>query len=323
VIAYLDNVFGQDATVPRTVDQMPEYKSLARPPFGDEAMNIVYVTYELPGPDRMPFSAAPDKDGNMWIPYFGTADKIGELNPKTGEVQEYPVPFQGTAGIHSAVPAPDGTVWLAEQGSNRLGKWDPKTRQITEYQDSQTPGEFGPARYGSKHTVRIDPEGNVWLTGTPFAKFDPKTEKFTHYSDVPSAYGVALSKTGIPWFAEFSADGKIGMVDPETGKVTKFTVPTPKAYPRRIQVDDSGVVWFAEFGSSASQTIKEGKIARFDPKTETFKEYSLPGNSPSPYAFDLDKSGRLWYSNMHEDVVGCVDPKIGRASCRERVYACV
>ena len=34
-------------------------------------MKIVYVDYEMPGPDRMPFSAAPDKDGKMWIPEFG------------------------------------------------------------------------------------------------------------------------------------------------------------------------------------------------------------------------------------------------------------
>jgi streptogramin lyase len=26
----------------------------------------------------------------------------------------------------------------------------------------------------------------------------------------------------------------------------------------------------------------------------------------------MDKSGRLWYSNMHEDVVGCLDPKTGK-----------
>ena len=117
---------------------MPEYKNLIHPPFADEAMKIVYVTYELPGPNRMPFSAAPDKDGYFWIPYFSLSDSIGRLDPKTGEVQEFRVPYQGTATIHSAVPAPDGTVWLAEQGSDRIGKWDPATKQITEYQDART-----------------------------------------------------------------------------------------------------------------------------------------------------------------------------------------
>jgi streptogramin lyase len=37
---------------------------------------------------------------------------------------------------HSAVPAAGGSVWLTEQGSNKLGRWDPITREITEYQDN-------------------------------------------------------------------------------------------------------------------------------------------------------------------------------------------
>lgn len=307
VIPYLNNVFGLDSAVPATVDKMPEYKNLVHAPFADEAMKIVYVTYELPGPNRMPFSAFPDKDGFAWIPYFGPANQIGRLDPKTGEVQEFRVPFTGTAGIHSAVPAVDGSVWLAEQGSNRLGRWDPKTREITEYQDDSPSG-----RRGSKHTVRIDAQGDVWSTGSPLTKFDLKTGKFTHFADVPSSYGVALAKDGTPWFAEFSTTGKIGKVDPETGKVTKYTVPTPDAWPRRIQVDDDGVVWFAEYGESPATLTKTGKIARFDPKTEKFQEYTLPGQSPSPYAFDRAKDGRYCYSNFHEDVVGCLDPKTGK-----------
>ena len=76
--------------------------------------------------------------------------------------------------------------------------------------------------------------------------------------------------------------GKIGKVDPDTGKVTKYTVPTPDAWPRRIQVADDGTIWFAEFGESPSTLTQTGKIAHFDPKTETFKEYTLPGKKRQP-----------------------------------------
>ena len=79
-------------------------------------------------------NAAPvyeDKDGKYWAAYYGRANKIARLNPTTGDMQEFPVPNMGTAAIHSAVPAPDGSVWLTEQGSNKLGKWDSKTQQIT------------------------------------------------------------------------------------------------------------------------------------------------------------------------------------------------
>ena len=68
--------------------------------------------------------------------------------------------------------------------------------------------------------------------------------------------------------------------------MTKYTIPTQGARPRRIVVDGDGIVWFAEFDA--------GKIGRFDPKTETFKEWPLPGPKATPYALGIDaekKSG--------------------------------
>ena len=157
------------------------------------------------------------------------------------------------------MPAPDGSVWLTEQGSNKLGRWDPQTQKITEYQDDRR-----------KHTIRIDPKtGQVWSTGA-LTRFDPKTEKYTHIPDVPTSYGIALDADGNAWFTELLKTGKIGKVDAKTLQVTKYVIPTANARPRRIQVDTDGMVWFAEFDA--------GKIGRFDPKTETFKEYQLPGS---------------------------------------------
>jgi virginiamycin B lyase len=318
IATYLNSVFGTDSKLPRNAAEMPDYKKYVHGPFADDAMKIVYVSYEMPGPNRMPFSAAPDKNGNLWIPYWSLASSIARLDPKTGEIQEFRVPAQGTVEIHSAVPAPDGSVYLEEQATNRVGRWDPKTQQITEFQDSYLPGKEGLQAGGSKHTARVDSHGNVWSSGGPLTELDPKTGTFKHFNET-SPYGIAIAKDDTLWFAEFNAKGKIGKVDPETGKVTKYTVPTANAYPRRIQIAPDGAVWFAEFGISSSASADyvegeslKGKVARFDPKTETFKEYQLPGRSPSPYAFGMDAKGNLWYSNMHEDLVGCLDPNTGK-----------
>ena len=62
-------------------------------------------------------------------------------------------------------------MWLTEQGSNKLGQWDPATQKITEYQDAYLPGKTAMAR-GSKHTVRFDPDGNVWASGDPLTRLD-------------------------------------------------------------------------------------------------------------------------------------------------------
>ena len=118
--SYLTRLFGPDSVLPKSPADMPGYQKTIRPP-SSEAMNIVYVEYDMPAPSRMPFSAAPDKNGDLWIPDFGVVNKITRLNPKNGEMQDFAVPNVGTAGVHSAVPAPDGSVWIAEQGSNRVG----------------------------------------------------------------------------------------------------------------------------------------------------------------------------------------------------------
>ncbi len=300
---YLNSLFGPDSTLPKSPADMPAFAKTVQP-ISNEAMNIVYVEYDMPAPSRMPFSAAPDKDGFLWIPDFGIANKITRLDPKTGEMKDFSVPNVGTAAVHSAVPAPDGTVWLAEQGSNKIGKWDPATQKVTEYQDTYMPGKEGIEDGGSKHTVRIDPSGRVWASGIPLTSLDPETEKITQYdSGGGYIYDVKPDKNGDVWFTNIFTD-KIGKVDGKTSKVSMWTVPTPNAQPRRMEIGPDGMIYSGEFHG--------GKMARFDPKTQTFKEFPLPGPDPSPYAMGFDADGFLWYDSHNTDNINRFDPKTGK-----------
>ena len=305
VATYINLLFGENSILPDSPADIPAYRNLVRS-FGDEAMKIVYVQYEMPNRNRFAWSAVPARDGTFVVPYYGTANRIARLNPTTAAVEEYRVPHLGTAAIHSAVPAPDGSIWLTQQGSNKLGRWDPQSKTIAEFQDSYLPGKEGITAGGAKHTVRVDNQGRVWSTGTPLTVFDPKTGKYTHITDVPRVYGLALDKDGNCWFAENIQNGKIGKVDAKTFKVTKWAPPTTDGRPRRIQVADDGTIWFAEF--------RAGRIAQFDPKTEKFREYALPGPDATPYALGVGKDGTVWYSSEDLDVIGALDPKSGKVT---------
>ena len=307
IAGYLNKTFGMDSTIARSPADLPGYKDTVRT-FGEESTRIVYVEYEMPGPNRMPFSAAPDKDGALWIPDFGRSNRIGRLDPDTGKIEEFMVPHQGTAGIHSAVPGPDGAVWIGEQASNKVGKWDPKTRTVTEYQDAYAPGLQGLEDGGSKHTLRVDPLGRVWGSAVraPLAMFDPKTNEFRHFREVESPYGLAIDAEGSVWFAEFKDGGTIGKVDAATSQVSKFSPPTSNGWPRRIEIDSKGIIWFAEY--------RAGKIGRFDPKTRAFKEFPLPGPSPTPYALGIDQNDYIWYSADYMDVLGRLNPHTGEVT---------
>ena len=305
--AWLANSFGPDATLPKSPASMPGYKDTLTK-FDGDATNIVFIEYDMPGPSRMPFSAAPAKDGSLWIPNFGTNNKITRLNPATGEMEDFSVPTQGTAAVHSAVPGPDGSVWTCQQGSNEIGRWDPNTRKITEYQDPYLSGKERIESGGEKHTCRLDPGGNVWATGSPLTRLDPETRKFTHFFDVPQqAYGIEPGADGNMWFTKQTTN-QIGKVDWKTLKVTYYTPPNSKKldhpYPRRLAIDSNGIVWVGEYNA--------GQIDRFDPKTETFQEYMLPGFSPSPYGVGIDAENNVWYSSFDQDVLGRLDQKTGK-----------
>jgi hypothetical protein len=59
IAAYLTTLFGPDSVLPKSPVEMPAFKDTVRS-FGSDSSNIVYVEYDMPGPSRMPFSAAPD-----------------------------------------------------------------------------------------------------------------------------------------------------------------------------------------------------------------------------------------------------------------------
>jgi virginiamycin B lyase len=293
IATYLNSVFGEDSNLPKSPAELPGYEKVAQS-FGDDAMNIVYVEYEVGG--KFPWSAVPDKKGNIWIPYNGPVNKIARLDPKTGKLDDFPVSSPDVLRIHSAVPAADGTVWFSEQFKNKIGRLDPDTKQVTEY-ESPSPG--------TTHTIRVDSKGMIWSTGNPLNRFDPETHKFTAFhADDGAFYGITIDKDDNVWAGGLRDDGKLYRVNSKGEQ--KSWVPPTKGEPRRIQVASDGSVWFGEYFS--------GKVAHFDPKTETFKEYKLPGARPSPYALGIDKNGKIWYASYYMDQLGCLDPKTGNVT---------
>ena len=206
---FLTAMFGPDSKKPASPADLPEYKKLVRT-FSPEAMNIAYVEYDFPPiKGQGPWSAVEDKDGMFWIPYYGRGNEVVRLNAKTAELTRFPLPFTKTAGIHSAVPAPDGTVWFTEAALGKFGHLNPTTKEIVEYQNTPLPD--GTAT--GTHTVRVDEQGRVWLSGGPaITMFDPATKKFSHF-DLGNTYGNVVGHNGDEWFTSFVFPGPIGRVD--------------------------------------------------------------------------------------------------------------
>ena len=94
IVSYLTTAFGPDSPKPKSPADMPEYKALVRP-VSPKALNIAYVEYDFAGTKGQgPWSAAEDKNGMIWIPYYGRGNEVVRLDPKTAELTRFPLPFE-------------------------------------------------------------------------------------------------------------------------------------------------------------------------------------------------------------------------------------
>src|SRR2546429_9176784 len=88
-------------------------------------------------------------------------------------IVEYAIPTPNSAP-HCLVAAPDGLIWFAEIGANKLGRFDPRTERFTE--------GAGPTPDGRPHAIAWPPDARPSVPGPrghKNAPRDPKTERLT------------------------------------------------------------------------------------------------------------------------------------------------
>jgi len=79
--------------------------------------------------------------------------------------------------------------------------------------------------------------------------------------------------------------------------IEEYDVPTPSSAPLALTVDRNGIVWFTESNAS--------KLGRFDPETDTFTEYKVPGVGDM-WGITIDQSGYVWLTQY--SLKGSVSP---------------
>jgi virginiamycin B lyase len=252
--------------------------------FAASAANVSIKEWDVPTPNSRPHDPAVAPDGSLW--YTGQmANKLGRLDPKTGEFKEYPLKTP-ESGPHGLVADKNGNIWFTAIFKGYVGKLDPKTGEITEYHMTD-------ARVRDPHTPALDPQGNVWFT-TEQSNFvgsiDPKTGEIK-VKEVPTAhavpYGIVVNSEGVPYFCEFGSN-KLARIDPKTMEITEFTMPQG-ARPRRLALAADGSIYYSDYA--------RGYLGHFDPKTQKQEEWPSPGGATSrPYGIAVAPNGIVWYS---------------------------
>jgi len=86
--------------------------------------------------------------------------------------------------------------------------------------------------------------------------------------------------------------------------IDQWMTPSKPAYPHDPAVAPDGSIWYT--GQRANV------IGRFDPKTQEFKEHTLPTANSGPHGLQADKAGNIWYTGNAAGLIGKVDPTTGK-----------
>ena len=115
-------------------------------------------------------------------------------------------------------------------------------------------------------------------------------------------HDVAVSADGTVWYTA-QRDGRLGRLDPATGKVDLVPLGHGSA-PHGVIVGPDGAPWITDSGLNA--------IVRVDPRTHSVKSWPLPAGRS--YAnlntATFDRRGRLWFTGQ-SGVYGRLDPRSG------------
>ena len=112
--------------------------------------------------DSRPHSIVPDAEGNIW--YTGNSNAtVGKLDPSTGVVTEYDTEARDP---HTAVFHPNGRLYFTAQQASMLGRLSPETGEVTEIQTEPRPygmqvaadGTIWVAYNGTNKLGALDPE---------------------------------------------------------------------------------------------------------------------------------------------------------------------
>ena len=300
-----------------------------------------YVTSAFPGnPQRLPagrITPFAERSEQRQAARRRQADYLAHINLSSGTrgyaletfprptgrstrvvITEYDLPDQSRAP-HDAEVGPDGMVWYPDFGQQYLGRLDPRTGEVTEF---QVP-EARPGNPTGILALRLDKDGNPWggnmFQGSIF-KFDRQRETFQVWK-VPDeleqprgAYGTRILQVNHAAPESSHVDGKVWLqnrsiagvhrLDLATGEFETFepfldsTRPAHNLY--GISPDSQNNLWFMDFSNE--------HIGRIDARTGAITLYETPTLGSRPRRGTVDSHDRVWYAGFGASVIGMFDP---------------
>ncbi len=227
-------------------------------------------------------------------------------------ITEYDLPRE-RAMPHDVILDDQGNAWYTDFGHQFLGKLDPKTGKVTEYNVPMNKPDYPPGMLD----IHIK-DGSVWvgmMLQAGIAKFDMKAEKFTLYPIPPEINNPAMQQAMVMPDSS-QVDGKVWMnsvgipgVHRMELATLKFETFAPyKDFPKGqehsvygIKADSHNNLYFMDFSADL--------IGRIDAKTGKYSFFKTPTPHSNPRRGYMDPQDRLWFTEYRADRLAMFDTK--------------
>lgn len=314
-----------------------------RPPavIVDGPVKVDIRLWDVPTQGSRPHDPLATKDGAIW--WTGQlVNKLGRVDPKTNTIREYTLKSAHT-GPHGLAEDKAGNIWFTGNHKALIGKLDPRTGITTEYPldpKAKDPHTINLDQNGvvwftvqqANIVGRLDPKsGDIKLVTAPTARSRP--------------YGLMINGKGVPYYVAFGTN-KIASIDPQTMAIKEYALPNAGARPRRLAFQGDDIIWYTDFprGTLGRFDVKTGDvkewpspsgpksepygivftkgalwynesgakpntIVRFDPQTEKFQSWAIPGGGDIVRNMDVTPDGNPVTANSLTNQVGLVEIK--------------
>lgn len=226
-----------------------------------------FTRYDISASGGFAIGITTDKDNNPW---FGLGSgSVGTINHQTGKLKVYPL-ANPNASVGAIKIAENGNVWFPELNAPGIGVINPVTGKEREF---LLPLASRQAGLGPTF-IEIDSLGNIWFNEVDFS-----------------------DATG----------GKLGRLNPSSGVITEWAVPTVGAELEEIALDHEGNLWFDEQGN-ISLNPSPNKVGKLDPHHQTITEYTSPTPNSRPAGILVASDDTIWFSEHATDKIAHLFP---------------
>jgi streptogramin lyase len=224
---------------------------------------------------------------------------------------EYDLPRESIEP-HDVIVDDKGTVWFSSFGEQYLGKLDPRTGKLKEFEIPEHKPGFPTGLLG----LRSDADGNLWFGNmyqATIARFDRKTETFKFWP-LEGDENIDAAQINMVSPQSSAVDGKvwaqnngfagIHRLDVATGKLETFEPFKGMSGPHNIYdviPDSKNNVYFTDF--------RQRHIGRIDAKTGRVDLFEIPTPNSAPRRGWMDAQDRLWFGEYRADRIGMFDTK--------------